>query len=90
MSKSGCSYGAPSETCHVVVPQCEGVDIDADGPCPNLHEWPSGKYCSKFANPAAKWQFGACNLGTHVKAKAAAATKKVNPLKASKKKMAGR
>ena len=89
MSTAGCSFGAPSETCQTIVPQCEGVGVEADGPCPNIQEFPTGKYCSAYASPASKWQFGLCNMGRHVKIKEAA-KKKINPLKASKKAAGGR
>ncbi len=89
MAKKGCSFGVPSDTCQTVVPQCEGIGIEAEGPCPNMHEWPTGKYCSIYASPGSKWQFGICNMGVHVTVKEAV-KKKINPLKASKKAAGGR
>ncbi len=76
MSRGGCGFGAPSDTCATVAAQCEG--------CDHIHDWPSGRYCKKFAAPAAKWALGNCNMATHIKIEKAE-TKKVNPLKASKK-----
>ena len=49
-----------------------------------------GKFCKAFNDPAAKWMFGSCNLGTHVVRKLGGEVKKVNPLKASKKAMKGK
>jgi len=76
MGKRGCGFGASSETCQPVVDKCDG--------CGNVEEWPSGKYCSRFAAPASKWQFGICNMATHVKIEEKKDDRKINPLKASK------
>ena len=89
MTTDGCSFGAPSGACETVVPQCEGIGVEADSACPNIKEFPTGKYCSAYASPAAKWQFGICPMGRHVKVKETE-KKKINPLKASKKAAAGR
>jgi len=77
MNKTGCGFGAASETCHTIVEQCEG--------CERIHDWPGGRYCKSFAKPANKWKAGVCNFATHVKIETTKVTKKVNPLKASKK-----
>ena len=74
MTKTGCGF--TSGACNTIVEQCEG--------CLRVMELPTGKYCSTYPNPAAKWRTGNCNFATHVKAEAQAAAAKVNPLKASK------
>ena len=65
-----------------VVEDCEGCErvVDVQG----------GKYCYAYANPAAKWRLGLCNFATHKKVELAVGQAKVNPLKASKRAMAGR
>lgn len=74
MSKSGCQFNGGS--CHTIVEQCEG--------CQKVKEFPTGKYCLIFPDPAIKWRIGNCNMATHTKAAAAKAQAKLNPLKASK------
>lgn len=82
MNKLGCSFGAPSETCQPIVEQCEG--------CDHIQPWPTGRYCARYASPAAKWQMGMCNMATHAKLATKTEEKRVNPLKASKRGAAGR
>ena len=64
------------------VQQCEG--------CGHLVLRDEKKFCKAYPDPAAKWMFGSCNFATHVQRKIGVETKKVNPLKASKKAAAGR
>ena len=78
MSKNGCQFNGGS--CHQIVEQCEG--------CQKAHEFPSGKYCLVFPDPASKWRVGNCNMATHLKAKTEKGNGKLNPLKASKRKAA--
>ncbi len=66
----------------VIVSQCEG--------CGHVTAIGDDKFCDAYPNPAAKWMAGSCNLGTHVQRKLGGETKKVNPLKASKKAMKGK
>ncbi len=73
MSKKGCQFNGG--TCHPIVEQCEG--------CQKIHEFPTGKYCLAFPDPASKWRKGVCNMATHVKTEGKKAGK-INPLKASK------
>ncbi len=82
MSKKGCSFNGGK--CRPVVEACQG--------CERLLSLELGNYCGVFPDPAAKWRMGPCNLATHVKngKKEAAATQKLNPLKASKRKAARR
>jgi hypothetical protein len=80
MSKKGCSFLGGK--CHEIVPQCEG--------CGHILVCDSQKYCKACPDPAAKWQFGPCNLATHVQRKLVTDVKKVNPLKASKKAALGK
>ena len=80
MGKKGCTFAGG--TCHEVVPQCEG--------CGNILAVDGKKLCKAYPDPAAKWQFGSCNLATHVQRKLGTDQKKVNPLKASKKAAAGK
>lgn len=65
----------------VIVDQCVG--------CANVIEHEGTSYCKAYKDTSAKWMFGNCNLGTHVQRKLEE-TKKVNPLKASKKAMKGK
>ncbi len=74
MTAKGCSYNGG--LCHEIVEPCDG--------CNRRVEYLSAWYCSASPDPSKKWKLGNCNLATHVKAAAAAAQAKVNPLKASK------
>ena len=78
MSANGCQFNGG--TCHTIVEQCEG--------CQKANDFPTGKYCLVFPDPASKWRLGRCNMATHLKAKAEKVNGKVNPLKASKRKAA--
>lgn len=62
--------------------KCEG--------CERVIEAASVKYCQTYVSPEAKWRLGLCNFATHVKPEIATSKTKVNPLKASKRAMAGR
>jgi hypothetical protein len=64
--------------------------VDACIGCAHVQAIGEGKFCKAFVDPAAKWMFGSCNLGTHVQRKLGGEVKKVNPLKASKKAMKGK
>jgi hypothetical protein len=77
-SKEKTFSGAPA---HLIVEKCVG--------CNNVVQHDGQSYCKSYKDPAAKWMFGQCNLGTHVLRKVEE-TKKVNPLKASKKAMKGK
>jgi len=70
--------GAPA---YQIVEKCVG--------CHNVVEHDGQSYCKSYKDPSSKWMFGQCNLGTHVVRKAEE-TRKVNPLKASKKAMSGK
>ena len=74
MTKKGCEFNGGS--CHIIVEECEG--------CHKVAEYPAGKYCMVFPDPAAKWHLGNCNMATHLKATVKKGNGKVNPLKASK------
>ncbi len=80
MRREGCGF--PGGACKVIVEQCEG--------CEHVQEWPSGKYCDTWADPAGKWAFGTCNFATHIEKPHAVEHKTVNPLKASKRAARGR
>ncbi|MFZ5453284.1 MAG: PxxKW family cysteine-rich protein [Thermodesulfobacteriota bacterium] len=81
MSKKGCSFNGGK--CHTIVESCEG--------CDRILKWEDGSYCGSFPDPKAKWRTGHCNLATHVKKeKKDNGSGKINPLKASKRKAAGR
>ncbi len=60
-----------------IVEQCLGCNRTQDGAC------------TTFNNPAFKWRTGKCNMASHLKLETEAG-KKVNPLKASRRKAAGR
>ncbi|MDY6972108.1 MAG: PxxKW family cysteine-rich protein [Thermodesulfobacteriota bacterium] len=74
MSKKGCQFNGG--ICHPIVEQCEG--------CQKAIDFPTGKYCLGFPEPAAKWRIGKCNMATHMKETSRKANGKLNPLKASK------
>jgi hypothetical protein len=79
--KAGCSYNGG--TCYPVVDACEG--------CQRIKDFPTGQYCISFSEPDLKWKLGACNLATHVKRNNGnGESKKLNPLKASKRMAAGK
>jgi uncharacterized protein DUF6811 len=78
MSKQGCQFNGGS--CHSIVEQCEG--------CSRVKEFPTGKFCLSFPDPAAKWRVGTCNMATHMVVKAQKGNGKLNPLKASKRRAA--
>lgn len=80
MAKAGCTYSGGR--CLAVVEKCEG--------CGNVKEFPSGSYCTVFANPASKWTLGRCNFATHIKTEVKKEDKKLNPLKASKRSQAAK
>ncbi len=79
MSKSGCTYNGG--TCLQSVDQCEG--------CEKIREYPTGKYCIAYPEPALKWKNGNCNFASHIK-REAKQEKVINALKASKRKAAGK
>ncbi|MCA1988420.1 MAG: PxxKW family cysteine-rich protein [Desulfarculus sp.] len=74
MSGKGCGYSGG--TCHPIVESCQGCDRTVT----------AGEmvYCKSYPDPAAKWRFGPCNFATHIKAEVKEDSKKINPLKASK------
>ncbi len=74
MTKKGCKY--KDGACKPIVEQCEG--------CNRIEEFNGVKYCQVFPEPAIKWKIGLCNFATHKKPEFVEASKKINPLKASK------
>ena len=81
MTKKGCSFNGGK--CHPVVDQCKG--------CGRIGVFSAGEYCVACPDPSMKWASRDCNLATHVvKEKIPQAAKAVDPLKASKRKAAGR
>ena len=64
--------------------------IDKCDGCDRIVEANAQKFCSTFAVPEAKWHLGLCNFATHAKQEIVTTTTKVNPLKASKRAMAGK
>lgn len=77
MSKKGCTYNGGK--CYPIVDNCNG--------CNRVIEYPTGLYCSAYSEPALKWVQGVCTLATHVKKNnGTVEEKKLNPLKASKRK----
>ena len=74
MNKKGCQFNGGS--CHPIVEQCDG--------CQKINEFPAGKYCLSFPDPAIKWRVGTCSMATHVRASNEKGNGKINPLKASK------
>ena len=80
MTKKGCSFNGGK--CKPVVEACTGCDRTL---C-----FEESNFCGSFPDPGAKWRRGSCNLATHVKNGKKETVQKINPLKASKRKAAGR
>ena len=81
MGKNGCSFNGGK--CYPVVDRCQG--------CERAVVFPAGQYCIACPDPAAKWFARGCNLATHiVREKAPEVVKALYPLKASKRKAAGK
>ena len=80
MSKKGCNFNGG--TCYTIVENCEG--------CDRIKEYPTGKYCSSYPQPEKKWQYGRCNFATHIAEQIQQEGKKLNALKASKRKASGK
>jgi len=80
MTKKGCDFNGG--TCYSVVEHCEG--------CDRIQEFPAGKYCASYPQPELKWKNGSCNFATHLEREAQKDGKKVNALKASKRKASGK
>ena len=78
MSKKGCQFNGGA--CHPIIEQCEV--------CQKVTDLPAGKYCSVFPDPSAKWRSGNCSMATHIEKDVGKGTRKINPLKASKRKAA--
>lgn len=66
----------PDGICNPVVEQCEG--------CKNIDVYNELTYCKTYMKPEVKWLSGRCPMNT-IKIVVAEDTKKLNPLKASKK-----
>ena len=80
MTKKGCSFNGGK--CHEIVEKCEG--------CDRISEYPSGRFCSSYPYPEKKWQNGGCNFATHIKSETPKEGKRLNALKASKRKASGK
>ena len=80
MKKNGCDLNGG--TCYTTVENCEG--------CDRAKDYPTGKYCSSYPQPESKWQNGKCNFATHIEQEVKKPGKKVNALKASKRKASGK
>ncbi len=74
MTAKGCSYNGG--LCHEIVEACKG--------CGRSQQLESGWYCTACPEPEMKWKHGHCNLATHVTISTNGQSKKLNPLKASK------
>ena len=74
MTHRGCSFNG--EQCCNIVEDCEG--------CKFVVEFPGGKYCQLYPDPASKWGMGTCNFASHVDREKVIKEHKLNPLKASK------
>ena len=80
MTKKGCSYNGGN--CYPVIDRCQG--------CERAKAFPAGQYCIVCPDPSTKWSGRDCNMATHIVKAKAEPVKEVNPLKASKRKAAGR
>ncbi len=74
MTKEGCGYNGGR--CQAIVEACEG--------CSRVRSFPAGKFCESYADPAAKWLSGRCNLANHNNGESKQESRTLNPLKASK------
>ena len=72
MGKNGCKIGE----CRPIVDECNG--------CERILEINGVKYCSVYPIPEVKWKNGLCNFATHKKPVYVEESKRINPLKASK------
>jgi len=80
MTSKGCNFNGGA--CHPIVEQCQG--------CAHILETGEGKYCRICPDPAVKWRLGKCNFATHMKKNGnGKGHKRLNPLKASKRKTKG-
>jgi len=80
MTKKGCNYNGA--TCYTVIENCEG--------CDRIREYPTGEYCASYPQPENKWRSGRCNFATHIEDESEKGGKRLNALKASKRKASGR
>lgn len=77
MNNSGCAYKGEILP---VVEDCQG--------CGRIVENEGGVFCGVYPKPSLKWRNnGICNMATHRKVEVVKSDQKVNPLKASKRKM---
>ena len=74
MSPKGCNYIDGS--CKAIIEECGG--------CNKITEVTSGKYCTIYPEPQARWAYGICPTASHVKKEVVEVVQKLNPLKASK------
>jgi len=79
MTERGCTYNGGR--CYPIVEECQG--------CERVQEFPDGLYCQVYSEPRLKWLKGRCPMATHLKEeKARKEGKKLNPLKAAKRRIA--
>ena len=65
-----------------VIEKCKG--------CDRIVDLGNAIYCGTYAFPDAKWKTGICNFASHAKPDISVSKIKINPLKASKRAMAGK
>ena len=80
MTKKGCSFNGGK--CYAIVDRCRG--------CARVIAFPAGEFCEACPDPTTKWASRTCNLATHIVKEKVETVTKVDPLKASKRKAAGR
>lgn len=81
MTKKGCSFNGGE--CYPIIDRCRG--------CGRAGTFPAGEYCTACPDPTVKWSARDCNLATHiVRESVPKMVKALDPLKASKRKAAGR
>ena len=74
MTLRGCTYNEGK--CMQIVEQCDG--------CKKVAKYDTGTFCKAVPDPSLKWKAGNCNLATHTKVADSSKKKKINPIKASK------
>ena len=80
MTSQGCTYNDGS--CHTIVEKCNG--------CDHVVSFQENQYCMAYADPSSKWVLGRCNFATNVIKDGLKESKRVNPLKESKRKSRGK
>jgi hypothetical protein len=80
MDTDGCSFNGGR--CYTIVEKCEG--------CSHVVDFDGAQYCRTYPDPGSKWLLGRCNFATNVVRESVKESKRINPLKESKRKSRGK